>query len=103
MCDWLLKPQSHIKATGDLEAALSWLSDQWRQLEPNFALPHQERLMGGRLQYARDALTHCGSMAWGHWLKGERYGHTSVVGCPDFHAPHYPCPASAGAVVSRPQ
>ncbi|WP_214103870.1 hypothetical protein [Acrocarpospora catenulata] len=96
MCDWLLKPPTYIKASGDLETVLGWLGEQWRQLSPSFAYPDQEQRLGGadeRLQYAREALTHCGSMAWGHWLKGERYSHTAVVGCPDRHAPNYRCPA----------
>ncbi|WP_329093647.1 MULTISPECIES: hypothetical protein [unclassified Streptosporangium] len=95
MCDWLLKPPTHIKITGDLETVLGWLDQQWRQLEPSFAYPGQEKHLGSgpeRLQVAGDALRHCGSMAWGHWLKGERFGHTAAVGCPDVHAPHYRCP-----------
>ena len=98
MCDWLLKPQTHIKESGDLETVLIWLKDQWRQLEPNFAFPDQEERMGsgeGRLVYARETLTHAGSMGWGLWLRGERYSHTSVVGCPDLHAPQYRCPAGS--------
>ncbi|MER5651150.1 hypothetical protein [Streptosporangium sp. NPDC002524] len=95
MCDWLLKPPTHIKVTGDLETVLTWLEEQWRQLESSLAYPGQEQRLGGgegRLKDAQDALRHCGSMAWGHWLRAERFGLTAVVGCPDVHAPHYRCP-----------
>lgn len=95
MCDWLLRPQSQIKVTGDLETAVSWLREQWQQLSPNFAYPAYDEWLGGwdgRVQSAREALMDVGSMAWGHWLTGGRFGTTAVVGCPDRHAPDYRCP-----------
>ncbi|RBQ17548.1 hypothetical protein DP939_24620 [Spongiactinospora rosea] len=97
MCDYLLKPAGQICITtttvGD---AVEWLAKQFDELAPSLA--HPGRLgPDPRTSLVEEAvryLHYADSVSRGYWLIGERYAALAVVHCPDFHAPHYPCPAS---------
>jgi hypothetical protein len=97
LCDWLLKPPARIERThAEVEAAVSWLAARYEEVEPSFHLPDQEAKIGKHARLAQGAHDLSGGVdvAWGFYLRAERYAHIAVICCPNRHAAGYRCPAT---------